>query len=390
MNNPLIVKKFGGTSVGSVDRIRAVAEQVIKSKIQGNRVVVVVSAMSGETNRLQGLAYEVDSIPNARELDVLLSAGEQVTIALLAMMINKLGHKATSLTGWQAGIVTDDTHNQATISAVDSDKIHDLLDDDQIVIIAGFQGVNQAGAITTLGRGGSDTSAVTLAGLLGANECQIFTDVDGVYTCDPRVVPSAIKLDEIDFSDMQVMAEHGAKVLHLPCVDFATKHNLNIRVLSSFSPKDGTLVTNLPSRMAVCGLALQRDLALIKLISENADRVALQCQLLGVTIHHIHNSHLVINAMDVSKLLQVLHEEVESVDSTSALTVVGSRLNELHAQAEARLAAESVKVLDSFRCEGVMKLLLLPEQLDQAANFIHSKYIEQSQYTPKDKKEPIE
>jgi aspartate kinase len=386
---PLIVQKFGGTSVGSVECIRAVAEQVIKSKNQGNRVAVVVSAMSGETNRLQGLAYEVDSIPSARELDVLLSAGEQVTIALLAMMLNKLGHKATSLTGWQAGILTDDIHSRATISSVDSDKIHALLDDDQIVIIAGFQGVNKAGAITTLGRGGSDTSAVTLAGLLGAEECQIFTDVDGVYTCDPRVVDTAIKLDEIDFADMQVMAEHGAKILHLPCVDFAAKHNLNIRVLSSFSPKEGTLVTNLSSKMGICGLALQKDLARIKLISENADRVALQCQLLGVTIHLMTKSHLVINAIDVSKLLQVLPDDIESVEATSALAVVGSRLHELQAQLEANLMKENIKVLDCFKCEGVMKLILLPEQLDQAANFIHFTCIEQSQYIHKDKRSPI-
>jgi len=348
-----------------------------------------VSAMSGETNRLQGLANEVDDIPSARELDVLLSAGEQVTIALLAMMINKLGHKAISLTGWQAGIVTDDAHNQATISSVDRDKIYDLLNDDQIVVIAGFQGINQVGAITTLGRGGSDTSAVTLAGLLGANECQIFTDVDGVYTCDPRVVPTAIKIDEIDFFDMQIMARHGAKVLHLPCVDFAAKHNLNIRVLSSFSPKDGTLVTNLSSKKAVCGLALQRDLARIKFISENTDKVALQCQLLGITIHLKEISFLVINANDVSKLLQVLHEKVDSIEQICALTLVGSQVSEFYAQAKTRLTSENVKVIESFKCEGGVRFLLLPEQVESAATIIHSTYIEQLHNLPINKKQLI-
>ncbi|GAM77659.1 aspartokinase [Vibrio ishigakensis] len=242
-----------------------------------------------------------------------------MTIALLAMTLNKLGYQATSLTGWQAGIVTDDTHNQATIQSVDKQKIYGLLDDDQIVIVAGFQGMNQDGAITTLGRGGSDTSAVTLAGLLEAQECQIFTDVDGVYSCDPRVVSNAQKMEQVDFQDMQVMAEHGAKVLHLPCVEYAANRNLDIRVLSSFSPQGGTLVTKLSSRKEVCGLALQRDLSKIKLISDNADKVATQCQLLGIAVQHSTSDSLVVNSLDVSKLLQVLSDEIESVDITSAL-----------------------------------------------------------------------
>ncbi|WP_261833984.1 aspartate kinase [Vibrio ishigakensis] len=386
MKKPLIVQKFGGTSVGSVERIRAVAEQVIKSKNEGNQILVVVSAMSGETNRLQGLAYEVDNVPNARELDVILSAGEQVTIALLAMTLNKLGYQATSLTGWQAGIVTDDTHNQATIQSVDKQKIYGLLDDDQIVIVAGFQGMNQDGAITTLGRGGSDTSAVTLAGLLEAQECQIFTDVDGVYSCDPRVVSNAQKMEQVDFQDMKVMAEHGAKVLHLPCVEYAANRNLDIRVLSSFSPQGGTLVTKLSSREEVCGLALQRDLSKIKLISDNADKVATQCQLLGIAVQHSTSDSLVVNSLDVSKLLQVLSDEIESVDITSALTLVGSALGGIKRDAETRLKAENINVIDSFECDGVVKLLLLPADLDSAANLVHAFYIEQESALIENKK----
>ncbi|MEZ9922714.1 aspartate kinase [Vibrio breoganii] len=386
MKNRLIVQKFGGTSVGSVERIRAVAEQVIKTKEQGNQVVVVVSAMSGETNRLQGLAYEVDSVPNSRELDVILSAGEQVTIALLAMTLNKLGHKATSLTGWQAGIVTDDMHNQATIQSVDNEKFNQLLNDDQIVIVAGFQGVNQAGSITTLGRGGSDTSAVTLAGLLGASECQIFTDVDGVYSCDPRVVESALKLEHVDFDDMQTMAKHGAKVLHEPCVEFAAKYNLDIRVLSSFSPKQGTLVTRLQSKKDVCGLALQRELARLIVNEDKAEQVAMQCQLLGIAVHSQTTKHLIVNNNDVSKLLQILSEDVSHVESISALTIVGAELEGLHLNVLPQLLAKDIKVLDSFRCDRVVKLLLLPEHLDRAANFIHAQYIEQSHSVATDKK----
>ncbi|CAM4068350.1 aspartate kinase [Vibrio neonatus] len=389
MKNRLIVQKFGGTSVGSVERIQVVAEQVIKTKQQGKQVVVVVSAMSGETNRLQSLASEVDSVPNARELDVLLSAGEQVTVALLAMTLHKLGYKATSLTGWQAGIITDDRHNQATIKSIDNDKFNALLADDQIVIVAGFQGMNQNGDVTTLGRGGSDTSAVTLAGLLGADECQIFTDVDGVYSCDPRVVDTAIKLESIDFSDMQAMAKHGAKVLHLPCVEFADRYNLDIRVLSSFSPLQGTLVTRLPSSAAVCGLALQRDVYRVDLAPLKADAIAAQCQLLGITLHWHVGSIVAVDSNDVSKLLQMLQEDIIDVAPVSTLTVVGSELDKLYQNVQTQLLENDIKVLDSFRCDRVVKLLLLPEHLDRAANFIHAHYIELSHYVAKDKKELI-
>ncbi|OBT17469.1 aspartate kinase [Vibrio sp. UCD-FRSSP16_10] len=396
MENRLIVQKFGGTSVGSVERIQAVAEKIIATKERGNQIVVVVSAMSGETNRLQSLANEVDCVPNARELDVLLSAGEQVSASLLAMTLHKLGHKATSLAGWQAGIMTDDRHNQATIQSVDNSKLNALLADDQIVIVAGFQGINQHGDVTTLGRGGSDTSAVTLAGLLAADECQIFTDVDGIYSCDPRVVDSAIKLDQIGFDDMRAMASNGAKVLHLPCVEFAAKHNLDIRVLSSFLPEpdsfqqgtfqQGTLVNQSSNKRAVCGLALQRSLHCINFIAAKAELVIAQSQLLGIDVYWQEPSSIVVNDNDRCKLLQALNDEISSIHPISALTVVGAELDELFSTVQAQLLAEDIKVLDSFRCDRVVKLLLLPEHLDLAANFIHAHYIEQSHCANKDKK----
>ena len=202
--------------MGSIERIHQVAEHIIKAKNDGNQVVVVVSAMSGETNRLMDLAKQVDSVPTARELDVLLSAGEQVSMALLAMTLNKLGYAARSLTGAQANIVTDNQHNDATIKHIDTSTIMDLLEQDQIVIVAGFQGVNENGDITTLGRGGSDTSAVTLAGALCADECQIFTDVDGIYTCDPRVVKNAQKMAVIDFPSMEAMATMAVAIIADP------------------------------------------------------------------------------------------------------------------------------------------------------------------------------
>ena len=221
MKKPLFVLKFGGTSVGSIERIAEVAKRVASAKDSGKQVVVVVSAMSGETNRLMDLAKQVDKVPNERELDVLLSSGEQVSMALLSMTLNQMGYPAISLTGGQAKITTDNLHNDATIRHIDTSYIEELLQDDQIVIVAGFQGVNENGDITTLGRGGSDTSAVALAGALKADECQIFTDVDGIYTCDPRIVKAAKKLDVIDFPNMEEMARKGAKVLHLPCVQYA-------------------------------------------------------------------------------------------------------------------------------------------------------------------------
>ncbi len=240
----LIVQKYGGTSVGGPERICKVAEKVARSYREGNQVVVVVSAMSGETNRLTSLATEVSERPSLREMDVLLSTGEQVTIALLCMALHTAGVEAVSYTGGQVHILTDDVHSKARIKKIDDRKIRTDLDVGSIVVVAGFQGTDESGNITTLGRGGSDTTAVALAAALKADECQIYTDVDGVYTTDPRMVPEARKLDVVTYEEMLEMASLGAKVLQIRSVEFASKYKVPLRVLSSFEEGEGTLITS--------------------------------------------------------------------------------------------------------------------------------------------------
>jgi aspartate kinase len=240
----LIVQKFGGTSVGSVERIQHVAKKLKKFTQQGHQIVVVVSAMSGETNRLTELARSLGDFPPVpREYDVLLSTGEQVTIALLSMALSQIGVEARSYTGSQVHILTDSAHNKARILDIDDQHIHSDLVQGRVVVVAGFQGVDEYKNITTLGRGGSDTTAVALAAALKADECQIYTDVDGVYTTDPRVVPQAKRLDRITFEEMLEMASLGSKVLQIRAVEFAGKYNVPLRVLSSFEEGNGTLIS---------------------------------------------------------------------------------------------------------------------------------------------------
>jgi len=258
----LIVQKYGGTSVGSVERIQAVAEKVRTWVNRGHQVVVVVSAMSGETNRLLELAHKIQERPDARELDVLVSTGEQVTIALLAMALKHAGCDAVSYTGGQVRILTDTSYTKARILDIDDERIHSDLGQGRVVVVAGFQGVDEKGNITTLGRGGSDTTAVALAAALKADECQIYTDVDGVYTTDPRVVPSARRLDRITFEEMLEMASLGSKVLQIRSVEFAGKYNVPLRVLSSFEEGEGTLITYEEESMEqarISGIAFNRD-----------------------------------------------------------------------------------------------------------------------------------
>jgi len=259
----LIVQKYGGTSVGSVERIQAVAEKVKAYHDRGDQVVVVVSAMSGETNRLISLAQEINPDPSPREMDVLLSTGEQVTIALLAMALHKLGIDARSYTGGQVHIRTDSAHSKARITDIDGTRVRADLDAGRVVVVAGFQGVDENGSITTLGRGGSDTTAVAMAAALNADECQIYTDVDGVYTTDPRVEPKARKLDRITFEEMLELASSGSKVLQIRSVEFAGKYNVPLRVLSSFEEGEGTLITleedDNVEQAKISGIAFSRD-----------------------------------------------------------------------------------------------------------------------------------
>ena len=260
----LLVQKYGGTSVGTVERIQSVAKKVAKFHQQGHQMVVVVSAMSGETNRLVGLAQKMQSHPDPREMDVLLSTGEQVTIALLCMALKTEGCAARSYTGGQVKILTDGSHTKARIRSIDDESIRNDLDQGNIVVVAGFQGMDEAGNITTLGRGGSDTTGVALAAALNADECQIYTDVDGVYTTDPRIVPNAKRLDKVTFEEMLEMASLGSKVLQIRAVEFAGKYNVPLRVLHSFQDGPGTLITideesSLMEQPLVSGIALNRD-----------------------------------------------------------------------------------------------------------------------------------
>jgi aspartate kinase len=239
----IIVEKYGGTSVGSVERIRAVAENVAASVRKGDKLVVVVSAMSGETNRLIGLAKEISNQPSRREMDTLVSTGEQVTIALLSLALHEIGVPACSYTGFQIPIRTDSVHGKARIENIDCDRVSNDLDNGKAVIVAGFQGVSGENNITTLGRGGSDTTAVAMAAALSADECRIFTDVDGVYTADPRMVENARRLDRITFEEMLELSGAGAKVMQIRAVEFASKYGVPLRVLSSFQPGPGTLIS---------------------------------------------------------------------------------------------------------------------------------------------------
>lgn len=259
----LIVQKYGGTSIGTVDRIQNVAKKIKKWREQGNELVIVVSAMSGETNRLIGLAQQITAKPNPRELDMILTTGEQVTIGLLAIALESIGVPAISFTGQQVGILTDQSFNKARIQSIDNQKIRAELDAGKVVVIAGFQGVDEQGNLTTLGRGGSDTTGVALAAALKADECQIYTDVDGVYTTDPRVAPKARRLNRISFDEMLEMASLGSKVLQIRSVEFASKYKVRLRVLSTFEENpQGTLICSeeeLMENPVISGIAFSRD-----------------------------------------------------------------------------------------------------------------------------------
>ena len=265
----LIVQKFGGTSVGDAERIKNVASRIAKSCADGNSIVVVLSAMSGETDRLLSLAKSIVSDPRGRETDVLLSTGEQVSIALLSMALEELGVPAVSFTGPQVKILTDNVYNKARIEDIDSTRLRATLDDGKVAVVAGFQGVDSEGNITTLGRGGSDTTAVALAAALEADECQIYTDVDGVYTTDPRIVPEARRLSQVTYEEMLEMASLGAKVLQIRAVEFASKYKVKLRVLSSFCDGIGTLITteeNIMEEALISGVTLNRNEAQVMMV----------------------------------------------------------------------------------------------------------------------------
>ncbi|MGI9130066.1 MAG: aspartate kinase [Candidatus Methylopumilus sp.] len=327
----LIVQKYGGTSVGTPERIRAVARRVARYKSLGHQVVVVVSAMSGETNRLIGLAKEIMEEPDPRELDVMVSTGEQVSIGMTALALIDLGIKAKSYTGSQVKILTDDAHTKARILKIDHNNIQDDLDKGYVVVVAGFQGVDENNNITTLGRGGSDTTGVALAAALKADECQIYTDVDGIYTTDPRVVPEAKKLDSITFEEMLEMASLGSKVLQIRSVEFAGKYKVKLRVLSSFEEEgDGTLITfeekNNMEQPIISGIAFNRDEAKVTILGV-PDKPGIAYQILGpiadanidvdmiiqnVSADGTTDFTFTVNKNDLNKALTILNEKVKN------------------------------------------------------------------------------
>ena len=336
----LIVQKFGGTSVGSVERIRNVARRVAKWKAAGHSVVVVPSAMAGETNRLIALAREIQPQPDPRELDVVASTGEQVTIGLLSMALLDLGLKARSYTGWQVKVFTDSAHAKARIVSIDEERLRRDLADGHIAVVAGFQGIDARGSITTLGRGGSDTSAVALAAALKADECQIYTDVDGVYTTDPRIVPQARRLKTVTFEEMLEMASLGSKVLQIRAVEFAGKYRVRLRVLSSLTDpllpvaeeaEAGTLITfeedpNMAMEKAVIsGVAFTRDEAKIT-VHDVPDRPGVAYAILGpiaeanidvdVIVQNVGHDGMTdlsftVSRPDCARAMKILKEQVQ-------------------------------------------------------------------------------
>ncbi len=343
----LIVQKYGGTSVGSVERIQNVADKVIKTVEEGHQVVVVVSAMSGETNRLTSMAQEIQTRPNPREMDVLLSTGEQVTIALLSMALMQRGYPAVSYTGWQVPILTNAVHTKARIEQINDDKLRNELNAGKIVVVAGFQGVTLNQEITTLGRGGSDTTAVALAAALKADECQIYTDVDGVYTTDPRVVPNARRLDVITYDEMLELASLGAKVLQIRSVEFASKYRVPLRVLSSMQEGGGTLITsedNVMEKPLISGIAFNRDEAKLMILGV-PDKPGVAYQIVGP----ISDANI-----DIDMIIQN-----QGVDGTTDFTFTVHR-NDCPAALEIlRQQAEKLGAREVMADDGIVKVSLV-------------------------------
>ncbi|MDB4427112.1 aspartate kinase [Porticoccaceae bacterium] len=399
----LIVHKYGGTSVGSVERIKAVAEKIVAKHRAGDKIVVAVSAMSGETNRLIGLAKTIHEEPNLREMDVLVSTGEQVTIALLCMALEAAGVSARSYTGSQVRILTDDAHGKARIKEIDSHRIHSDLDAGRVVVVAGFQGADDAGNITTLGRGGSDTTAVALAAALKADECQIYTDVDGVYTTDPRVVADARRLDKITFEEMLEMASQGSKILQIRSVEFAGKYNVPLRVMSSFEDGPGTLISleddDQMEKPVVSGIAFNRDEAKLT-IRGIPDQPGVAYKVLGaiseanieidVIVQNVAKDNsatitFTVHRNDLaraSKLLEQIAadlgaEEVASDDRIVKVSIVGVGMRS-HAGVAATmfeaLAAEGINIQLITTSEIKITVVIEERYLELAVRSLHSAF----------------
>ncbi|MHA7881051.1 MAG: aspartate kinase [Saccharospirillum sp.] len=399
----LYVQKFGGTSVGSVERIAHVANKVKAFRDEGHDVVVVVSAMSGETNRLLGLANDVSDQPNPREMDVLLSTGEQVTIALLTMALHKRGCAARSYTGDQIRILTDSAHTKARIKHIDVEAMLKDLNAGRVIVVAGFQGVDEFGNTTTLGRGGSDTTAVALAAALKADECQIYTDVDGVYTTDPRVVDDARRLDKITFEEMLEMASLGSKVLQIRSVEFAGKYQVPLRVLSSFEDGPGTLITleeeYAMEQPVISGIAFNRDEAKLTVLGV-PDIPGVASRILGpVSAANIEVDMIVQNVADdnttdftftvhrndFERVQSILNDvgndlgarEVRGDSAIAKVSIVGVGMRS-HAGVASKmfdtLAAENINIQMISTSEIKVSVVIAEKYLELAVRALHSAF----------------
>lgn len=398
----LIIHKYGGTSVGSIERIKAVAERVIAARKQGHDVVVVVSAMSGETDRLIGLASEVRARPVGRELDVLLSTGEQVSIALLSMALEAQGQAARSFTGFQVAIHTDSAHNKARISHIDADAVRAALDEGKVAVVAGFQGVDSDGNITTLGRGGSDTTAVAMAATLDAQECHIYTDVDGVYTADPRIVSNARRIARISYEEMLEMASLGSKVLQIRSVEFASKYNVTLRVLSSFEEGPGTLITSEDESMEevlISGIAHNRDEAKLT-IRGVPDKPGVASRILGpiadanievdMIIQNIGDENatsftFTVHRNDYSRARDILQKTaddlgadgVEGDDNIAKISVVGVGMRShagIASKMFAALAEEGINIQMISTSEIKISVVVEDKYLELGVRALHSTF----------------
>lgn len=402
----LIVQKYGGTSVGSVERIQNVARRIAKFKSQGHDLVVVVSAMSGETNRLVALAEQVSNnqiVP--REMDVVLSTGEQVTIGLLAMALNAIGVPAKSYTGWQVAVKTDSAHTKARIETIDDAAMRADLKDGKVVIVAGFQGIDSVGDITTLGRGGSDTSAVALAAALKADECQIYTDVDGVYTTDPRIVPEARRLDKITFEEMLELASLGSKVLQIRSVEFAGKYRVRLRVLSSLEEDGGggTLITfeedEQMERVQVSGIACDKNQARIN-VRGVPDKPGIAFQILGAVADANIEVDMIIQNVgaegttdfsftvprgDYNNALKILNEvkekigaaEVSGDDTVAKVSIVGAGMRSHVGTASTMfraLAEEGINIQMISTSEIKVSVLIAEKYTELATRVLHTAF----------------
>ena len=400
----LLVQKYGGTSVGSIERIEQVADKVAGFHVQGHEMVVVLSAMSGETNRLIGLAQQIQDTPDPRELDVLVSTGEQVTIALLCMALKKRGVDARSYTGGQVRILTDNAHTKARIQSIDEENMRADLKAGRVVVVAGFQGVDEQGNITTLGRGGSDTTGVALAAALKADECQIYTDVDGVYTTDPRICERARRLEKITFEEMLEMASQGSKVLQIRSVEFAGKYKVPLRVLHSFKEGPGTLITldeedSTMEQPIVSGIAFNRDEAKVtvagvpdtpgvaaKILAPiGAANIEVDVIVQNVSADGTTDLTFTVHKNDMSKAVAVLEavakdigaREVRSDDKVAKVSIVGVGMRS-HAGVASRmftaLAEDRINIQMITTSEIKISVIIDERYLELAVRSLHTAF----------------